>query len=302
MNYLSFLNKLLIASAVILILTLFMNLQGQPEMNQPHPDMQRLLHDLTVENWELFEENYYNRDNLFDYINGGAELYLSYGFQGLITRLYQRGEQPDIIVDVFDMGTSPNAYGIFSHSCEQLSNEIGQGSQYTMGLLQFWKNRYYVSILASPETDESKETIFKIARVIEKRIETEGALPTILDYLPKEKLLPASIRYFKHHAWQNTYYFITAENIFNITSNTEAVLAKYQDLGILMLIEYPREEDASVAQDNFIRYFAPEDPIKKVVRIEDGTWTGERLSGNLLIIVFDAPEEAAVHELLNAIE
>lgn len=302
MNYLTLLNKPLIAFAVILILTLALNLKGQTEMIRTGQDMMKLLDDLTVENWNLSEGNYYNQDNLFDYINGGAELYLSYGFQGLINRIYQREDQPDIIVDVFDMGTSSNAFGIFSHGCEQVSREVGQGSQYTVGLLQFWKNHYYISLLASPETPQSKETVYRIARFIEKRIKKEGALPAILEHLPEEHLLPATIRYFKHHAWQNTHYFITTENIFNITGNTEAVLAKYQGLGILMLVKYPLEAEANASLNNFIKNLTPEDPVNKIVQIEDGTWIGGRLSGNLLIMVFDAPNEDAIHKLLHSIK
>ena len=104
------------------------------------------------------------RDNLYDYINGGAELYLSYGFNKVINRTYLRPEQPDIVVDLFDMGTSQNAYGVFSHSMETVDAAYGQGSQYSEGLLLFWKDRYYVSIMSYPETTESKKALLALGQ------------------------------------------------------------------------------------------------------------------------------------------
>ena len=110
----------------------------------------------------------YDRETLYDYIDGGAELYLSYGFRRLTSRRYVREGEPDIVVDLFDMGDSHNAFGVFSHSREVVESRFGQGSQYTEGLLLFWKGRYYVSVLASPETEASRGAAFDLARRIER--------------------------------------------------------------------------------------------------------------------------------------
>ena len=113
----------------------------------------------------------FNRKNLYDYINGGAELYLSYGFQSVISSKYTHTGKADILVELFDMGNSLNAFGIFAHTREKIDTTFGQGSQYTDGLLLFWKNQYYISILTFEESDESKKTIFKLADMIEMAIE-----------------------------------------------------------------------------------------------------------------------------------
>ena len=56
-----------------------------------------------------------DRGSLFEYINGGAELYLSYGFERLISAFYQLGddEEKSIVLDIYDMGTPLQAYGVF---------------------------------------------------------------------------------------------------------------------------------------------------------------------------------------------
>src|SRR5512141_1189010 len=53
----------------------------------------------------------YDRDNLFDYIDGGAELYLAFGFHRATTFEYTAGKDDDIKVDIFDMGSPRGAFG-----------------------------------------------------------------------------------------------------------------------------------------------------------------------------------------------
>lgn len=254
-----------------------------------------LLLPADVDEWRASQKDgIFNPDNLYDYINGGAELYLSYGFQKAVNRTYVSPEQPDIVVDLFDMGTSMNAYGVFSHSMETIDMAYGQGSQYSEGLLLFWKDRYYLSIMSYPETPESKKALLALGRKIETAIKEEGPLPDILDLLPRDSLVRESVRYFRHYAWLNSHYFIADTNILQINDRTDGVLAKYEDNEkkfLLLLVEYKNSQDAQAAHDNFVKHYLPELTHKKTVRIEDGTWTACQLKENLIIIVLNAPEE-----------
>ena len=268
-------------------------------MANPTSDLATLLPD-TLEGWTVTEEDQiYDRDNLYDYINGGAELYLSYGFQKVINRLYSAPKQPDILLDLFDMGTSEDAYGVFSHSREIEDTAFGQGSQYTAGLLLFWKDRYFVSILAHPETEESKRAVLSLAKKIDAAITNEGPLPEMLNLLPQESLVTGSIRYFHHPIWLNSYYFIADENILHIDETTDVLLAKYgesQARYFLLIVHYPTEDVGMRAYDDFVTHYLPELAEERVVQIEDGTWTGCQFVKNYLIVVLHAPtRENAIH-------
>ena len=293
--------KHLIVIYVILILGTDTQAQGQTVLAADFSHLDTLLGGIPTGKWKKIDEAFYNRETLYDYINGGAELYLSYGFQGLISNNYRMEKQPDIIIDLFDMGTSHNAFGVFTHSREEIAHDFGQGSQYTAGLLLFWKYRYYISILASPETPESKKTVYDIARKIDARIGKTGELPELLSRLPVEQLMEVSVRYFTHHIWQNSYYFITEENIFHIGEQSDAVIAKYQDMGILMLIEYKSEDDAHRALASFQKFYLPESPGGEIIQIEDGSWTSAQVTDRLLKAVFNAPSESAVQTLIDAV-
>lgn len=253
-----------------------------------------------IKGWKVVaKDKIYDRDNLYNYIDGGAELYLSYGFKNVINRTYAKPGQPDVVVDLFDMGTSQNAYGVFSHARETVDGTFGQGSQYAEGLLLFWKDLYYISIFFSPETVESKRAVFDIARKIEMAITKEGLLPEILILLPQQSLVRESIRYFRHYVWLNSHYFVADRNILHINKSTDALLAKYgggKKRYLLLLVKYKNDKDARHAYNDFVKYYLPELSKERVVQIEDGTWTACQLAGDLLIVVFNAPlEDKALH-------
>jgi hypothetical protein len=287
------------------IFFLVVSQQGVTGMSEVAPDPAALLPDSSL-GWKRTDQDHvYGRENLYDYIDGGAELYLSYGFTRLVSRTYAKPGQPEIVLDVFEMRSSSEAFGVFSHSREKEEKDFGQGSQYAGGLLLFWKNNFFISILASPETQESRDATFDLARRIDRAIPAEGPLPALLDLLPEKDLARETIRYFHHHIWLNSYYFIATDNILHIDETTDAVLARYGERGtrsLLLLVRYRDGEAAKAAYDDFVQHYLPELGEKPLMRIEDGTWTGCRLWGDLLAVVFNAPTEAAVSRLIEAVE
>jgi hypothetical protein len=259
-----------------------------------------------IDGWKVSgEDAVYTGDDLYTYINGGAELYISYGFKNVLSRTYSRPDQPDIVVDLFDMGSSQDAFGVFAHSRETIDDTIGQGCQYSTGLFLFWKNNNYVSILASPETEESKKAVEALARQIAGAIPEDGLPPAILGLLPEDALIKESIRYFHHYIWLNSHYFIADENILHIDDTTDAVLAKYRQgkvKNILLVIDYPDVEHAGGARSDFIRFYLPDLGDRPAVKVEDGTWAGCRGTGSTLSIVLNAQSKQNVVDLLDSVE
>ena len=245
----------------------------------------------------------YDKTNLFDYIDGGAELYISYNFQKLLAVRYKGAGDEEIVIDMFDMGNSYNAYGLFSHGREREDGLAGQGSEYNAGLLAFWKDRCYVSILAYPETEAKKTLVLGLGRKLAEAIPQEGELPPVLGLLPKPDLIPESVRYFHHYIWLNSHFFIANENILLIDDETQAVLAKYKTEGKpvpLLIAIYPDETKAEQAEQSFLRNYLKDAP-GLLARMPDGLWTGCRRGGNRLSIVFNAPSEAEARSYLDMV-
>jgi hypothetical protein len=260
----------------------------------------------SIDEWTAGEIHSFNdNESLYDYINGGAELFISYGYQSAVSRRYLSEGQPEVTVEIFDMGNSENAYGVFSHARDEEDYKYGQGSQYIKGVLFFWKNNYYVSIMSSEETDETKKLFSDLGAIISDSIEGEGTIPGITELLPAEGLDKAGILYFHHYIWLNSYYFIAEENIFLIDDNTDAVLAKYglpEHRNYLLIVQYNDEATALKAYKNFQDSYLMKDSRTDIVLLEDETWIGSDLYSNTFIAVFNGDSEATVTRLLSGVK
>ena len=247
----------------------------------------------------------YTPENLYKYIDGASELYISYGFAKLISRKYEKPGQPEIVVDFFDMGNAANAFGIFAHSQEKPEREIGQDSEYLDGLLRFWKGRFYVSLLCSPETPDSRSAVMELGRSLADRILQTGDRPFGLTLLPGSGLIAFSIRSFHHYAWQNTYMFISAENILGIGPDSEAVLAKYEQgeqRPVVLLVLYPDSMAAGRAFINLCREFNLPANRGATVRLADKKYFAAGVEGKIVAAVWHGGGAAHALQLLSALQ
>ena len=269
---------------------------------QPAPDLATFL-PADASGWRpAGRDAAYTPNTLFEYIDGGAELYISYGVRRVLSRRYAHAGQKDatITVDVFDMGDAANAFGLYSHSREKPADDIGQGSEYDSGLLFFWKGRYYVSILGFPAGAEVERAVKSIGTSIATAIPETGTVPAIVTSLPPKGLVAASVRYFRHYIWLNSHVFISDENILQMADNCEGVLARYQAgtrSWILLVVRYPDAASAEKAHASFTTAYLPE-AVGGVMRKPDGKWAGSVLQKDRIVAVLDAPDEQTVKQAL----
>ncbi len=268
--------------------------------SQPNSDPALILPH-TIGGWEASTERTFNDSTLYDYIDGNAELFLSFGFTKVYNRIYSRANQPDILVDIFYMNSSYDAFGVFSFSVGKTRNDFGVNSQIANGALVFWKDKYYVSITCYPETEESKITTREIARLIDSSILPKGELPGILNCLPSKSLDKESIRYFRHYIWLNSHIFISNENILNIDQTTEAALAKYgeDDKSILLIIKYPDSSSMLIAKEKFIKNYNPELLNSPIIKTQTGNWCGIESTNNFFIGALNGIDKESTINLIN---
>lgn len=245
----------------------------------------------------------YTADNLFEYINGGAEMYLSYGLTGMEGRVYSAENLPDVTVEVYEMTEAKNAFGVFTQTRDKEEYTYGQGSQSQRDAVIFWKDRYYTVISASKITSESEEAIRFLASTIDKVISGKGKIPAIVGCLPEKDMAVAGYTYFHHYIWLNAQYFIADFNILNIDAQTDAVTAKYgspEQRSYLLMVEYPDEALAQRAYEQMKKRFAPEVGADAVVRLEDNTWFALWIKGNRVGAVFNGTARESTEQLYQA--
>jgi hypothetical protein len=258
-----------------------------------------------ISGWVLKgESENYDTTTIFDYINGAGEVYLAYNFTNVAVYRYQKADAPELTVEIFDMVSDENAFGVFTYSRESESTGIGQVYEQVGGLICFWQGHYYVCVKAEETTDETKNAVELLAKAIDGNLPQSGNKPKLINYLPTDNLNENSIRYLRTFSALNYHYYLASENILGLDNNTEAVLAEYQadPRYYLLLIKYSSAEKAATADSSFREnYLTGIVKDENVLRLESGLWTGATIYGEYLVIILDAgTKEMAANMLLNA--
>ena len=131
----------------------------------------------------------FTAQNLYEKINGKAELYLSAGFQRLQNQRFTEIDDPNSWTEVFvyDMGNIENAFAVFSTQRRDDAEpvELAQFSYKTKNALFLMHGPYYVEIIAALPS----EKVFKVMKLFaenfigENRVEVKpiaglGLLPS----------------------------------------------------------------------------------------------------------------------------
>ncbi len=211
-----------------------------------------------IDGWQVqLPDAIYNRANLYEFIDGAAEVYLNYGFRNLFHRTYQRPDQPDILLDIYNMGKGENSYGLFLQQAQNPDSlpRFGQGSQYVRGYLIFWKGPYFIRLLAFQETAQSKKCLLDLATIIDRQIKSTSSLPALTEALPQKKRIARSLRYFHSYFWLQRAFRLPPQNIFQINDSVKIALAQYTDGTTLAVIAYPDSQAADKIKQKLLRDF-----------------------------------------------
>jgi hypothetical protein len=250
------------------------------------------------------KDHIYDRQTIFSYIDGAGEVYRAYNMQKCLSRRYTAANGPAIVLDVFDMGSSEDAYGVFTHDREGEVLNIGQGAVYRPGWLSFWKDRFFVSIYMEEERTDAEAAVRALGRRIASLIPQEGPKPDILLKLPQEGLKHKTVRYLHHYLVLNYHFYVSDDNILNLGPDTEAVLAEYhreKERALLLVVSYPNANAAADAREGFLKHYLPDaDPTGMALQ-ENGKWSGAAANGELVAVTFDADSRSYAQHLLERV-
>jgi len=243
----------------------------------------------------------YDRETIFDYINGAGEVYRSYAFSQVVVARYERPGIDAFTVELFDMGTAEDAYGVFSYAREQEEVGIGGGFESRGSILCFWQDRYYVCVAAEQRADDTGDLLDEIARGVSAQLPPAGERPPLVGMLPSEGLIPHSDRFFHLHQTLNYNYYLVRENVLNLTPATDALMARYQPGSTyLVIIEYSDVDAAGAALSSFREQILPDAGSAETVEREEGKFTSAGQHERFVVVVLDAASEAAGDSLRQA--
>jgi hypothetical protein len=220
---------------IILLLLLSLKMQGQ--------EIGKLLPSLSdLPGWTITSEpQVYADDNLFSLIDGGAELYLEYGFNKVVSVQYADPSLSNILVEIYEMTDAPAAYGIFSITQQTMewSQQFGNLSTVNEDYISFWKNRYYVNISWSSRQHLDQPMLSGLADKIAQKIPEKTDYPDIVkDFKPLDQGKKAI--FLKGNLALSNFYYFDYKDVFKIKEAVACSLVGYHRV----IIKYPDQKTA----------------------------------------------------------
>jgi len=269
------------------------------------PDFSRLI-PAKVGAWSAAgKDAVYDRKTLYDYMDGGAEVYLAFDFRQVFARKYAGPGGKEIALDIYDMGSPAEAYGIFSCDREDPAAGVGQDSTFAFGLLRVRQGPYFMVVMSPDEGKDIDAAVLAIGKAALPHLGPPGPNPALLGLLPSEGLKKDRTSYFHSEINLNNRFFIASENLLNLDKTTECIFAEYgagKDAEAnLLLVAYRDAAGARTAFDSFLAAYLPEGKTTGLAKTEEGKWTLGRTSGRYVAIVFGAPSPERAEKLQAAI-
>jgi hypothetical protein len=201
-----------------------------------------------IPGWDVSQEiETYNRDNLFDLVDGQAESFFSYGFEKVAVQRYKNEVGTLLNAEIWQLATPADAYGLFSSGRSGTPAGFGNEGDSDPGRrLAFWQNRFFVSLNAlQPAPDDVLQAF---ARTIAGRLPTGGERPALLDRLPQSGLVEQAVLFFHEEMSIQMEVWLGGENILGLSQATDGVLGRYEigaAVARLVLVEYPNSGQAA---------------------------------------------------------
>ena len=127
----------------------------------------------------------YTADNLWDFINGAADTYLSYGFEDLHVAEYKKGKNV-IKLEIYKHKDDIQAFGIYSSERSPSFRFINIGAQgyKADGSLNFCKGKYYVKIRTYSKSEKILQSLESLAVKTSNMLTGSAEMPSVLKEFP----------------------------------------------------------------------------------------------------------------------
>ncbi|HJZ40012.1 MAG TPA: DUF6599 family protein [Bacteroidales bacterium] len=177
-----------------------------------------------IPGWKMQEEKrVYNSGDLWELINGAADIFLSYYFQDLHIAEYI---QKDLIirVELYRHNSPANTYGIYTAERMPDYPQVTVGTQgyKSQGVLNFMAGNYYVKIMSAGVTEVDENTIALLAGKVDAKLAQPAGLPEETKLFPVEGKVFLSDNYI-------------AQNFLGYSFFREAYSVRYGEQGEIQL-------------------------------------------------------------------
>jgi Family of unknown function (DUF6599) len=236
----------------------------------------------------------YSADNLWEFIDGAAEIYVGFGVQDALSAGYTFGGAP-VGVEIYQASDSLHAFGLYTQERPPAPQPvaIGTGGYAGSNVLVFWKGPCYVKVIADRPDKPGSAALTALASAISENLPDGAPLPRELAAFPQKSLVPHSIKLVPKDVLGQPYF----ANGFEAEYQDGAVVSRL----IVIPCDTPAAASAGIAR---YRAFAgnggksrvPSPKLGDDAFAADDRYAGRVVaarSGALLVISVGAPSDGA---------
>ena len=245
--------------------------------------------------WKLKEDTrIYTGKDLWELIDGAADIFLSYDFKDLRIAEYSSKDQI-IRVEIYRHSTPDNAFGIYSAERMPDYPQVSVGSQgyKSQGVLNFLAGDYYVKIMSAGAVEAEENAIAQLAGRINETLAQPVGLPDVLKLFPEEGKENLSDGYIA----QNFLGYSFLHSAFTMKYKTEA---EFQ----LFIIKDTPEELKRMLDEYFKMLKDEKPPMKENLIIAKDPYNGTLFmekKGNYLVGVINTEKETLANEYIQKV-
>ncbi len=212
--------------------------------------------------------------NLWEKIDGRADIYLSFGVADMAFGTYTKTDDPAIVVDVYwyDMATAEGAFGIFRAEFDDTGHTLALGDEaYEVGGSVFCrKGQHYLRVEAPDRTDVYLEATTRITKALANSIADSETKLWAEELLPSKHQIEGS---FEFHA----------KDAFSLDFLSDVFAADYRFEGGQVKLFIHRVESSAQAMDVLRAYESFFEDFGRVV--ESAASESENNQGETITLV-----------------
>jgi hypothetical protein len=197
------------------------------------------------------EARAFTGSDLYNHIDGGAEIFLEFGFEAATVQRYTRGGE-EVVVECYRMDDPDAALGVYLGKCGSETPAPGLAERHTAGRYQLLmvRDRYVVIVGNGTGSASAAAALVEFARAIAARL--PAARPAnALGVLPTPRLIAGSQRIIRGPVALSALVTLGDGDILRLGGKVSAVAGSYDgdgDRTALIIADYP---DAAAAEAAF---------------------------------------------------
>ena len=189
----------------------------------------------------------YRGDDLYQMINGGADIFHEYGFTQVLRAEYVDGRGKSIKLEIYEMDSPAAAYGIYTFNAGEGGKTLAIGQEALLGeyYLNFWKGNLMVTLIGLDSEEETVQGIVNLARAVDARVAKTGERPELAALLLRDPPAFSQPKYIRGPLGVVNSYIFDTKDIFRVREGMIGTVVDNQ----VLVFRYVDERESAEAYE-----------------------------------------------------